>query len=130
MDIHHLSLNKTHGDHFHAYVHAERHIHITQALQAYILAVDIHYLSLNKTRGDHFRAYVHESSAWCWVIEKGGKKILVSGIYRSTSSTRENDEMLLKQMVGESEIAGDNKMAESTATDCGCSQEWFFLQRK
>ena len=71
---------------------------ITHDLQAYILAVDIHHLSLNKTRGDHFRAYVHESSAWCWVIEKGGKKILVNGIYRSTSSTRENDEMLLKQI--------------------------------
>ena len=27
-----------------------------------------------------------ESSAWCWVIEKGGKKILVGSIYRSTSS--------------------------------------------
>ena len=88
VDIHHLSLNKTHGDHFHAYVCAERHTHIIQALQAFILAVDIHHLSLNKTRGDHFRAYVHESSTWCWVIEKGGKKILVSGIYRSTSSTR------------------------------------------
>ena len=130
MDIHHLSLNKTHGDHFHAYVCAERHTHIIQALQAFILAVDIHHLSLNKTRGDHFRAYVHESSTWCWVIEKGGKKILVGVIYRSTSSTRENDEMLLKQMVGENEIAGDNKMSESTATDCGCTRVWFFLWRK
>ena len=110
VDIHHLSLNKTHGDHFHAYVCAERHTHIIQALQAFILAVDIHHLSLNKTRGDHFRAYVHESSTWCWVIEKGGKKILVGVIYRSTSSTRENDEMLLKQMVRANEIAGDNRI--------------------
>ena len=51
-----------------------------------------------------------ESSAWCWVVEKGGKKILVGSIYRSTSSTRENDEMLLKQMVRANEIAGDNRI--------------------
>ena len=51
-----------------------------------------------------------ESSAWCWVIEKGGKKILVGSIYRSTSSTTENNEMLLKQMVRANEIAGDNRI--------------------
>ena len=51
-----------------------------------------------------------ESSAWCWVIEKGGKKILVGSVYRSPNSTRENDKLLLKQIEHANEIAGDNRI--------------------
>ena len=52
----------------------------------------------------------YESSAWCWIIEKGGKKILVGSIYRSTSSTPENDTLLLKKIDQAYEIAGDNRL--------------------
>ena len=51
-----------------------------------------------------------ESSAWCWVIEKGGRKILVGSVYRSPNSTRENDKLLLKQIEHANEIAGDNRI--------------------
>ena len=52
----------------------------------------------------------YESSAWCWILEKGGKKILVGSIYRSTSSTTENDLLLLKKINQAYEIAGDNRL--------------------
>ena len=52
----------------------------------------------------------YESSAWCWIIEKGGKKILVGIIYRSTSSTPENYALLLKKIDQAYEIAGDNRL--------------------
>ena len=52
----------------------------------------------------------YESSAWCWIIEKGGKKILVGSIYRSTDSSPENDELLLKMVEHANEIAGDNRL--------------------
>ena len=51
-----------------------------------------------------------ESSAWCWVVEKGGKKILVGSVYRSPNSSRQNDENLLKQLLHANEIAGDNRV--------------------
>ena len=38
-----------------------------------------------------------ESSAWCWIIEKGGKKILVGSVYRSTSSSAGNNRKLLEK---------------------------------
>ena len=40
----------------------------------------------------------YESSAWCWIVEKGGKKILVGSIYRTPNSTPENDKLLLKKL--------------------------------
>ena len=52
----------------------------------------------------------YESSAWCWIIEKGGKKILVGSIYRSPNSTPENDVLLLKKIDQANEIAGDNRL--------------------
>ena len=30
----------------------------------------------------------YESSAWCWIIEKGGKKKLVGSIYRSPAAPK------------------------------------------
>ena len=51
-----------------------------------------------------------DSSSWCWVSEEGGKKILVGSIYRSTSSTANNDKLLLEVMEKANEVAGDNRV--------------------
>ena len=51
-----------------------------------------------------------DNSAWCWIIEKGGKKTLVGSIYRSTNSTEENDKLLLDKLLLANEIAGDNRV--------------------
>ena len=51
-----------------------------------------------------------DSSAWCWIVEKGGKKILVGSIYRSPSSTKENDLLLMKKLLQAKEVAGDNRI--------------------
>ena len=51
-----------------------------------------------------------ESSSWCWIKEEGGNKILVGSIYRSTSSTHNNDRLLLELMDRANEIAGDNRV--------------------
>ena len=51
-----------------------------------------------------------ESSTWCWIIEKNGKKILVGSVYRSTSSTAENNKRLISQIEKANEIAGDNRL--------------------
>ena len=53
-----------------------------------------------------------ESSAWCWVIEKGGRKILVGSVYRSPNSTRENDKLLLKQIEHANEIVPHQRRQE------------------
>ena len=52
----------------------------------------------------------YKSSSWCWLVEKVGKKILVGSIYRSTDSSPENDELLLKKIEQAYEIAGDNRL--------------------
>ena len=51
-----------------------------------------------------------ESSSWCWINEKRGKKILVGSVYRSTSSTDENNALLLEKIRKAYEIAGDNRI--------------------
>ena len=51
-----------------------------------------------------------DNSAWCWIVEKGGKKTLVGNVYRSTSSTEENDKLLLEKLLLANEVAGDNRM--------------------
>ena len=51
-----------------------------------------------------------ESSAWCWVVEKGSRKILVGSVYRSPNSSKQNDDELLKQLLHANEIAGDNRV--------------------
>ena len=51
-----------------------------------------------------------ESSSWCWVSEEGGKKILVGSIYRSTSSTTNNDNLMLNLIEKANEIAGENRV--------------------
>ena len=51
-----------------------------------------------------------ESSTWCWIIEKNGKKILVGSVYRSTSSTMENNRRLARKIEKANEIAGDNRL--------------------
>ena len=52
----------------------------------------------------------YESSAWCWVIEKGGKKTLVGSVYRSTSSCPENNAKLLNLIEKANKIVGDNRL--------------------
>ena len=56
------------------------------------------------------KALNYESSAWCWVIEKGGKKTLVGSVYRSTSSSPENNAKLLNLIEKANEIVGDNRL--------------------
>ena len=51
-----------------------------------------------------------ESSAWCWIIEKGGKKILVGSVYRSTSSSAVNNRKLLEKLFKANEVAGENRL--------------------
>ena len=51
-----------------------------------------------------------DNSAWCWIIEKGGKKTLVGSIYRSPNSTEENNKLLLDKILLANEIAGDNRV--------------------
>ena len=52
----------------------------------------------------------YESSAWCWIIEKGGKKTLVGSIYRSTASSTENNAKLLNLIEKANEIVGENRL--------------------
>ena len=52
----------------------------------------------------------YDSSVWCWVTPCKGTKILVGSIYRSTSSTRENDNQLLEMIEKANEIAGENRL--------------------
>ena len=51
-----------------------------------------------------------ESSAWCWIVEKSGKKILVGSVYRSPNSTKTNNRLLLDKIIQAYEIAGDNRL--------------------
>ena len=51
-----------------------------------------------------------ESSSWCWINEEGGKKILVGSIYKSTSSTQDNNMALLELLKKADDIAGDNRV--------------------
>ena len=51
-----------------------------------------------------------DNSAWCWIVEKGGKKTLVGSVYRSPNSTNENDKLLMEKILQADEIAGDNRM--------------------
>ena len=52
----------------------------------------------------------YDSSAWCWILEKGGKKILVGSIYRSGNDPAENDKLLLEKINEAGELAGDNRI--------------------
>ncbi len=38
-----------------------------------------------------------ENSVWCWIVGKGGRKILVGSVYRSPNSTPANDVKLLEK---------------------------------
>ena len=52
-----------------------------------------------------------ESNIWCWVTPmNNSKKFLVGSIYRSTSSSRENNRLLLKQLERANDIAGENRV--------------------
>ena len=66
---------------------------------------DLEHRECKPLNGQNF-----ESSSWCWINEEGGKKILVGSIYRSTSSTNNNDKSLLELLDRANEIAGDNRV--------------------
>ena len=51
-----------------------------------------------------------ESNTWCWVTPKQGKKVLVGCIYRSTSSSAENDSNMLITLNLASDMAGGNRL--------------------
>ena len=51
-----------------------------------------------------------ESSAWCWITEKSGKKTLVGSLYRSPTSTLENNRKMLEEIKRAYEIAGNNRI--------------------
>ena len=51
-----------------------------------------------------------ESSVWCWIVENTGKKTLVGSIYRSTTSTKANNKLLLDEIAKANDIAGDNRL--------------------
>ena len=51
-----------------------------------------------------------ENSTWCWIVGKGGKKILVGSVYRSPNSSPENDVKLLEKIEKANEIAGENRL--------------------
>ena len=52
-----------------------------------------------------------DSNIWCWITPmNNSKKILVGSVYRSPTSTRENNRLLLQQLDRANDIAGDNKL--------------------
>ena len=52
----------------------------------------------------------YDSSVWCWVSTCKGKKILVGSIYRSPTSTPENDKKLLKMLEKANDVSGENRL--------------------
>ena len=60
----------------------------------------------NAVQDHHF-----DSNIWCWVTPmNNSKKILVGSIYRSPTSSRENNRLLLQQLDRANDIAGDNRL--------------------
>ena len=57
-----------------------------------------------------FGSMAFESSVWCWIVGKGGKKILVGSVYRSPNSTGVNDGLLTQMITKANEIAGQNRL--------------------
>ena len=51
-----------------------------------------------------------ENSTWCWIIGKGGSKILVGSVYRSPNSSGPNDNLLNQVILKANEIAGGNRL--------------------
>ena len=51
-----------------------------------------------------------DNSAWCWIVEKGGKKTLVGVVYRSPNSSEENDNLLKEKLRLANDIAGNNRL--------------------
>ena len=51
-----------------------------------------------------------DSSIWCWVTPKQGKKILVGNVYRSDTNSGENNKQLLKLLESANDIGGDNRV--------------------
>ena len=51
-----------------------------------------------------------DDSVWCWIKPASEARVLVGCIYRSTSSTTENNELLMKNIVKACEIADKNRI--------------------
>ena len=59
----------------------------------------------NPANGEEF-----DSSIWCWVTPKKGKKVLVGNIYRPPSSTWEKNRQLMNLLGRATDIAGENRL--------------------
>ena len=57
-----------------------------------------------------FNCQNFESNTWCWVTPKQGKKVLVGCIYRSTSSSKVNNDNMLKTLNKASDMAVGNRL--------------------
>ena len=51
-----------------------------------------------------------ENSTWCWIVGKGGKKILVGSVYRSPNSTPANNVKLMEKIEKANDLVGDNRL--------------------
>ncbi|CAL4089619.1 unnamed protein product, partial [Meganyctiphanes norvegica] len=51
-----------------------------------------------------------DDSVWCWVKIADGARILVGCIYRSPTSSVENNELIMNQIVKASEVADQNRI--------------------
>ena len=51
-----------------------------------------------------------DDSVWCWVKIANGARILVGCIYRSPTSSVENNELIINQIVKASEVADQNRI--------------------
>ena len=71
-------------------------------------------LYVNKKLGQReckpFNCKSFESSTWCWITPKQGKKVLVGCVYRSTSSSTANDINMLSAINIASDMAGGNRL--------------------
>ena len=71
-------------------------------------------LYINKKLGQReckpFNCKSFESSTFCWVTPKQGKKVLVGCIYRSTTSSTINDINMLLNLNLASDMAGKNRL--------------------
>ena len=51
-----------------------------------------------------------DSDVWCWIVEKGGKKVLVGSVYRSPNSNSQNNNELKESLKRAIDVAGDNRV--------------------
>ena len=71
-------------------------------------------LYVNKKIGQReckpFNCKSFDSSTWCWITPKQGKKVLVGCVYRSTSSSTVNDNNMISAINIANDMAGGNRL--------------------